>query len=115
MFEMFKPEDITRKNFDEANKDNQQTFQKRLSDATHLRPDAWGRYAERKDIHDMIKWAMDNDREIIKKMYEMSEKEATVLNEEYDRLANRVKEAMEALETFEKEKLGMHQENKEEK
>ena len=53
-------------------------------------------------------------RNRLEKLYAKGQKEALELNKEHDRLEVRVQEALKELETFEREKLGMRQEEEEE-
>lgn len=70
-----------------------------------VKADFFGRYP----------WILDNARKRLEKLYTKGEKEATDFNKEYDRLFIQAQEALKALEDFEREKLGMHQEKEEEK
>ena len=49
--------------------------------------------------------------ERVEKLYAKGQAEATALNEEYDRLRIQAQEAIKAIADFEREKLGMHEEN----
>lgn len=57
--------------------------------------------------------ARKSAKERLEKLFASGQKEALVLNEEYDRLLVRVQEAVKAVADFEREKLGMHKEGAE--
>ena len=115
--ETFKPkEENTRERYDEA-KENADSIKKELNSL----PPIIKRAEESKDpfidadelrsFEHFLKRQSDEAHKRVTELYGKSEEEALALNEEYNRLSLLAVRAMRALETFEKEKLGMHQEN----
>ena len=64
-------------------------------------------------IHDVLQSNADVAKRKLEKLYTKGEAEALAVNEEYDRFQAQAQEAIKALENFEREKLGMHNEWKE--
>jgi len=110
MFEKFKKQEHTRENFEEAQDDLE--YAERSRSNTHR-----GHMSEERVIRE---WHMDQyhdaivtERKARKKLERLKKsghKEAFKLNEEYDRLRENAAQALEALNAFEKEKLGIDEE-----
>lgn len=99
-------ENYTREKFDEANEFavREDKAYRNIGSLNGLLPN------ERQRIYDgLFDDSIKADKRV-KELYGKSEKEATALNEEYDRLQKRAQEAILAIANFETEKLGMHKE-----
>jgi len=111
--EMFKKEEYTKEKFDEAKKDAD-SAQKEVYQREH--PEGYipgpGFYdvEETRRFNDLLKQKEDEAHKRVEKLYGQSEKEARVMNEEYDRLLARATDEVFALAVFEGEKLGIHHE-----
>jgi len=97
-------ETYTREKFDEAKKEEdviKKTHEREGSSTDSDSMEVWSElfYRDAREAHARVQ-----------KLYGKGEKEARALNEEYDRLQERAKEAVKAVTDFEKEKLEMHQE-----
>jgi len=108
MFEKFRKEEHTRENFEKA-EDNLEYTERSLRNTSrpHVSDEPVIRDFHMDQYHDAIVTER-KARKKLERLKKSGHKEALKLNEEYDRLRGNATQALEALDTFEKEKLGMN-------
>jgi len=104
---MFSGEKYSKEGYEEAKKKSDSALE-----TARFRGTITGMGKEAKQrIYDELWSESAKAQERVEKLYAKGQAEATALNEEYDRLRIQAQEAIKAIADFEREKLGMHEEN----
>ena len=104
---IFSGEKYSKKGYEEAKKKSDSAYETARFRGTITR---MGEEATQR-IYDEL-WSKSTEaQKRVEKLYAKGRAEATALNEEYDRLRIQAQEAIKAIADFEREKLGMHEEN----
>jgi len=105
---MFNKENYSKEAFEKASFEAEEAKEKEKKDEAYYEANK-----ERLDIYYVHRSAPAIKR--LKKMNEAGEKEAYALNEQYNDLYRKAKEAIKSLSDFERDKLGMHEDLEKEK